>query len=65
MNQVLEVSQAEAAQLEAALDECLVALEAHRRAMKQSDEEIRELKRSTQTKLGEIERTLDHVEENL
>lgn len=65
MNQVLEVSQAEAVRLEAALDECLAAIETHRSAMRQSDDEIQELKRSTQTKLGEIERTLDHVEENL
>lgn len=65
MNQVLEVSQAEAAQLEAAIDECLAALETHRTRMRQSDEEIEAIKHSTRTKLDRIERTLSHVEENL
>jgi len=65
MNQVLEVSPVEAARLEAAIDECLAAIETHRRAMRQSDDELEALKRSTQSKLGEIERALNHVEENL
>ncbi len=65
MNQVLEVSPMEAARLEAAIDECLAAMNAHRHAMRQSDDELEKLKRSTQSKLGEIERALNHVEENL
>lgn len=65
MNQVLEVSPAEAARLEAAIDECLAAIESHKRSMRQSDAEIEALKHSTRGKLDEIERTLNHVEENL
>lgn len=65
MNQILEISPAEAAQLEAAIDECLAAIESHTRAMRQSDTEIEALKQSTRNKLAEIERTLNHVEENL